>query len=79
MVSFHDWVDNRRYAFEKILCKFSSRTGERLDEDLSRSEMIVADGKKDWAYYAGVGLLAASIDALDTKWHSDRCAARVRR
>lgn len=29
------------------------------------------------AHYTGVGLLVASIDALDTKWHFDRCVTRV--
>ena len=67
MVGFHDWMDDGRDAFKKVLRKCSGRTGERLDEDLSRSRRRQ---RPKWgmveANYAGVGLLVASIDALDT-------------
>lgn len=38
MVSFHDGVDDGRNAFEEILRECGGGTGERLDEDLSRSK-----------------------------------------
>lgn len=40
--------------------------------------MAEVTGGNGGAYYARVRLLVTSVDALDAKWHLDRCVTCVR-